>query len=65
MDKVQFNHVIIFVNIIMRYETLSDLLTSNNSTSKAIHSNFPQEERLKLFNLFKQFKRRIMVAIDL
>ena len=62
LDNVQFNQVIIFVNSIMRCETLSDLLTSSNFPSIAIHANLPQEERLKLFDLFKQFKRRIMVA---
>ena len=65
LDNVQFNQVIIFVNSIMRCETLSDLLTSSNFPSIAIHSNLPQEERLKLFDLFKQFKRRIMVATEL
>ena len=65
LDNVQFNQVIIFVNSIMRCETLSDLLTSSNFPSIAIHANLPQEERLKLFDLFKQFKRRIMVATEL
>ena len=65
LDNVQFNQVIIFVNSILRCETLSDMLTQNNFPSIAIHASLPQEERIKLFDLFKSFKRRIMVATEL
>ena len=49
----------------MRCEILSEILSKNNFPSIAIHASLPQEERIKLFDLFKQFKRRIMVASDL
>ena len=65
LDNVQFNQVIIFVNSILRCETLSDILSKNNFPSIAIHADLPQEERIKLFDLFKDFKRRIMVATEL
>ena len=65
LDNVQFNQVIIFVNSILRCETLSDMLCKNNFPSIAIHADLPQEERIKLFDLFKDFKRRIMVATEL
>jgi len=65
LDNVQFNQVIIFVNSIVRCETLSDMLTKNNFPSIAIHADLPQEERIKLFDLFKEFKKRIMVATEL
>ena len=65
LDSVQFNQVIIFVNSILRCETLSDMLTKHNFPSIAIHASLPQEERIKLFDYFKQFKRRIMVATEL
>ena len=65
LDSIQFNQVIIFVNSIIRCETLSDMLTKNNFPSIAIHASLPQEERIKLFDLFKNFKRRIMVASEL
>ena len=65
LDNVQFNQVIIFVNSILRCETLSDMLSQNNFPSIAIHASLPQEERIKLFDLFKNFKRRIMVATEL
>ena len=65
LDCVQFNQVIIFVNSIIRCETLSDMLSKNNFPSIAIHADLPQEERIKLFDLFKDFKKRIMVATEL
>jgi len=65
LDNVQFNQVIIFVNSILRCQTLSDMLCKNNFPSIAIHASLPQEERIKLFDLFKQFKKRIMVATEL
>ena len=65
LDNVQFNQVIVFVNSIVRCETLSDMLTKNNFPSIAIHADLPQEERIKLFDLFKEFKKRIMVATEL
>ena len=65
LDNVQFNQVIIFVNSIVRCETLSDMLTKNNFPSIAIHADLPQEERIRLFDLFKEFKKRVMVATEL
>ena len=41
------------------------MLCKNNFPSIAIHADLPQEERIKLFDLFKDFKRRIMVATEL
>ena len=65
LDEIQFNQVIIFVNNIDRCETLSKILNKNHFPSVAIHGLLPQEERMKLYDLFKQFKRRIMVATEL
>lgn len=65
LDLVQFNQVIIFVNNIPRCEALNDMLIKNNFPSIAIHAELPQEERIKLFDLFKAFKKRIMVATEL
>ena len=65
LDNVQFNQVIIFVNSIIRCEALSEMLTKHNFPSISIHASLPMEERIKLFDLFKQFKRRIMVATEL
>ena len=65
LDAVQFNQVIIFVNSIPRCEALSDILTKNCFPSIAIHADLPQEERIRKFNSFKEFKSRIMVATEL
>ena len=65
LDAVQFNQVIIFVNSIPRCETLSDILTKNEFPSIAIHADLPQEERIRKFDSFKEFKSRIMVATEL
>ena len=65
LDDIQFNQVIIFVNSIERCEALSIMLNHNNFPSIAIHGDLPQEERIKLFDMFKDFKKRIMVASEL
>ena len=65
LDSVQFNQVIIFVNNIPRCETLSDILNKNFFPSIAIHADLPQEERIKKFDRFKEFRMRIMVATEL
>ena len=65
IDKVQFNQVIIFVNNIQRCEALCDILNQNSIPSIAIHADLPQEERIKKFDAFKDFKKRIMVATEL
>ena len=41
------------------------MLNKNNFPSIAIHADLPQDERIKLFDLFKDFKKRIMVATEL
>lgn len=65
LDAVQFNQVIIFVNNIKRCEALCDILNSNSFPTIAIHADLPQEERIKKFDQFKAFKKRIMVATEL
>ena len=58
LDDIQFNQVIIFVNSIERCEALSIMLNHNNFPSIAIHGDLPQEERIKLFDMFKDFKKK-------
>lgn len=65
LEMIQFNQVIIFVNNIQRCIALNELLNSNIFPSVAIHAGLEQEERMKYFDLFKQFKKRIMVATEL
>lgn len=65
LDLIQFNQVIIFVNSIQRCIALKEILNNNNFPAIAIHAELPQEERIKQFDLFKAFKKRIMVATEL
>ena len=65
LDLIQFNQVIIFVNSIQRCVALKEKLNNNNFPAIAIHADLPQEERIKQFDLFKAFKKRIMVATEL
>lgn len=65
LDDIQFNQVIIFVKNVPRCRELSKLLNECGFPSIAIHRDLPQEERIKLYNLFKDFKKRIMVATDI
>eukprot|EP00347_Sterkiella_histriomuscorum_P005018 403358218 len=65
LDSLLFNQVIIFVKTSQRAEALSKLLLKQNFPSTFIHGGLPQDERIKRFQNFKEFKQRIMVATDL
>jgi len=70
LDNLEFNQVIIFVNGTKRCEALNKLLTDCNFPSICVYGGkgkggLSQEERLKRYNLFKEYKSRIMVATDL
>lgn len=41
------------------------MLNKNFLPSKAIHSDLSQEERIKIYDGFKQFKHRILVATEI
>lgn len=57
--------MIIFVSNVVRCAELNRLLNEFGFPSIAIHGQLDQEERVKRFKLFKEFKRRIMVATDI
>lgn len=65
LDALLFNQVIIFVKSISRCIELNKLLVECNFPSIAIHGQIKQTERIKRYKLFKDFKRRIMVATDI
>jgi superfamily II DNA/RNA helicase len=65
LDSLDFNQVIIFVKNPKRAEALNPLLTENGFPSIFIHGGMKQEERLKHYNDFKNFNKRILVATDL
>lgn len=64
LDSLMFNQVIIFVKSVLFAIKLDEVLRKDNFPSVAVHSDLPQEERIKRYNDFKKFNFRIMVATD-
>ncbi|XP_078685946.1 spliceosome RNA helicase DDX39B [Branchiostoma floridae x Branchiostoma belcheri] len=65
LDVLEFNQVVIFVKSVQRCIALAQLLVEQNFPAIAIHRAMGQEERLKRYNQFKNFERRILVATNL
>eukprot|EP00298_Acanthocystis_sp_HF-20_P013436 c20349_g1_i3.p1 GENE.c20349_g1_i3~~c20349_g1_i3.p1 ORF type:complete len:434 (-),score=115.03 c20349_g1_i3:114-1415(-) len=65
LDVLDFNQVVIFVKSVRRAEELNKLLNECNFPSLCIHRELKQELRIKLYEEFKEFKHRILVATDL
>jgi len=65
IDQLQFNQVIIFVSHVSYAVKLNEVLNKNFIPSKAIHSKMMLEDRLKIYEGFKQFRYRILVATEL
>uniref|UniRef100_A0A8D8S8Y8 RNA helicase n=3 Tax=Cacopsylla melanoneura TaxID=428564 RepID=A0A8D8S8Y8_9HEMI len=65
LDVLEFNQVVIFVKSVTRCIALSTLLTEQNFPAVAIHRGMTQEERLKKYQEFKDFHKRILVATNL
>ena len=57
--------MVIFVKTTARADALNKLLTKSSFPSMCIHSGIEQSERINRFELFKNFKKRIMVATDI
>lgn len=66
LDALDFNQVVIFVKNGERADMLQLLLTQYSFPSVAIHGgrNSKQEDRTKVYEGFKDFKYRILVATD-
>eukprot|EP00824_Muranothrix_gubernata_P026863 TRINITY_DN976_c0_g1_i1.p1 TRINITY_DN976_c0_g1~~TRINITY_DN976_c0_g1_i1.p1 ORF type:complete len:356 (+),score=61.38 TRINITY_DN976_c0_g1_i1:307-1374(+) len=65
LDALLFNQVIIFVRTVARAIELNNLLNECNFPSICIHRDLSQEERIKRYQNFKDFQKRIMVATDI
>merc|ERR1712048_904379 len=65
LDLLEFNQVVIFVKTVRRAVELNKLLKECNFPSVCIHRDLTQEQRLELYQEFKEFKHRILVATDL
>ena len=64
LDELEYNQVIIFVKSTLRCTELDKLLRECNFPSIAVHSGVSQEERIKRYQKFKDFKERICVSTD-
>lgn len=65
LDALEFNQVVIFVSSVNRCKALNKLLSDQNFPAISIHRAIAQEERLKRYQQFKDFEKRILVATDL
>jgi ATP-dependent RNA helicase UAP56/SUB2 len=65
LDALEFNQVVIFVRSVQRCVALAQLLVEQNFPAISIHRSMTQEERLKRYQEFKDFEKRILVATDL
>jgi ATP-dependent RNA helicase UAP56/SUB2 len=65
LKKLEFNQVVIFVNKVRRADQLNDLLQELKFESMSVSSKLNQEERLNRYNMFKEFKFRILVCTDM
>ena len=65
LDALEFNQVVVFVKSVQRAIQLDKLLQECNFPSVAIHGSMKQEERIKMYQNFKDFKHRILVSTDI
>merc|ERR1712035_225894 len=65
LDALEFNQVVIFVKSVQRCIALAKLLKEQNFPAVDIHRAMNQEERLKRYQAFKNFQKRILVATNL
>merc|ERR1712000_166270 len=65
LDALEFNQVVIFVKTVQRCMALCQLLKEQNFPAIDIHRSMTQKGRLDRYDLFKNFKRRILVATNL
>jgi len=65
LDAIQFNQVVIFVKSVRRAKVLCALLNEQKFPTLTIHSDMDQTERIKEYENFKDFKKRILVSTDL
>jgi len=65
LDDLDFNQVIIFVKTQEYAKKLNEIIRDTGFPSAACYSSMPIEDRLKIYNEFKNFKYRILVSTDL
>eukprot|EP00479_Gromia_sphaerica_P013942 TRINITY_DN802_c0_g1_i5.p1 TRINITY_DN802_c0_g1~~TRINITY_DN802_c0_g1_i5.p1 ORF type:complete len:226 (-),score=50.40 TRINITY_DN802_c0_g1_i5:82-759(-) len=65
LDALDFNQVVIFVKSVARAKALDKLLRKCQFPSMSIHRDLAQQKRIAIYNQFKEYKCRILVATDL
>ncbi|KAL0223470.1 hypothetical protein P9112_002860 [Eukaryota sp. TZLM1-RC] len=65
MDELEFNQVVIFVQGPGRANRLAGLLREHNFPTLKLHGGMHQNERTRIYEEFRSFKGRILVATDL
>lgn len=65
IDQLEFNQIIIFVKSVERAIKLAETLNKNALPSKAVHRFIAQDERIKIYEGFKEFRHRILVATEI
>eukprot|EP00835_Amoeboradix_gromovi_P000806 NODE_30_length_32972_cov_0.541052.p9 type:complete len:363 gc:universal NODE_30_length_32972_cov_0.541052:29119-28031(-) len=65
LDNLQFNQIVIFVKSGRFTERLSKILSDKGFPSISIHGDLNQNERIRRYNDFKSYEKRVMVATDL
>jgi ATP-dependent RNA helicase UAP56/SUB2 len=65
LDSLEFNQVIIFVSQTKYAQKLQDVINNEGFPSIASHSDMKQDQRIKIYNDFKEGKYRIMISTDL
>jgi len=65
LDSLEFNQVVVFVSKVGRARALAHILNKLNFPAIDIHSDLSQDERIKRYKQFKDFKARVLVATDL
>ncbi|KXT18930.1 hypothetical protein AC579_3573 [Pseudocercospora musae] len=64
LDTLSYNQVIIFVKNTIRATELNRLLVECNFPSITVHSALPQDDRIKRYQAFKNYDKRICVSTD-
>lgn len=62
---MEFNQVIVFVSHTKYAQKLQDVIQNEGFPSIASHGDMKQEQRIKIYNEFKEAKYRIMISTDL
>ncbi|KAI9292432.1 Asp-Glu-Ala-Asp box polypeptide 39A [Neoconidiobolus thromboides FSU 785] len=64
LDTLNFNQICIFVKSISRAKALERVLKNCSFPTICIHGNLDQPTRIQRYQLFKDFKFRVMVCTD-